>query len=573
MKSESQTFASWDNTRIHYLSWLPGGGADRALVYCHRGHEYGGRWQDTIEQLGLEGFAHFAWDARGHGESEGKRGHAPGVAAVAKDLNCFVNHVSATHGIPVENIVVVGHSVGAVIVAVWVHDYAPPIRGMILGTPAFRVKLYIPFAIPLLRLKQVLLGEGEVSSYVKASVLTHDPAEAEKYRNDRKIFPQISVRMLLDLYDTSARIVGDAGAILAPALLFSAGSDWVVKVSAQEEFFRNLGSGLKVHKHLDGFFHAIFHEKERARVVSEMRAFVVQLFASPRPGTKLLDADERGFTKKEFDRLNGPGAWHFEATRKALHAVGPLSEGVALGIETGFDSGVTLDYVYRNEPKGRLVIGKIIDKSYLESVGWRGIRQRRVHLEKRLNALIGKVAGERGAVAILDIATGGGRYVLETIKKNPGLKISAHLQDYKEVNVQAASALRERLGLKDVVVQKGDAFDLEGSLPPGAQFDIGIVSGLFELFPANAPVLKSLGQMAARIRPGGYVIYTNQPWHPQLEFIARVLGNREGRSWIMRRRTQAEMDQLAASAGLVKEDMDIDGWGIFTVSVAKKPAV
>ena len=40
--------------------------------------------------------------------------------------------------------VVLAHSVGAVIAAAWVHDYAPPIRGLILAAPAFRVKLYVP---------------------------------------------------------------------------------------------------------------------------------------------------------------------------------------------------------------------------------------------------------------------------------------------------------------------------------------------------------------------------------------------------------------------------------------------
>lgn len=39
----------------------------------------------------------------------------------------------------------------------------------------------------------------------------------------------------------------------------------------------------------------------------------------------------------------------------------------------------------------------------------------------------------------------------------------------------------------------------------------------------------------------------------------------------MRRRTQQEMDQLVAEAGFRKVDMLIDGDGIFTVSLARKP--
>jgi Putative methyltransferase len=96
------------------------------------------------------------------------------------------------------------------------------------------------------------------------------------------------------------------------------------------------------------------------------------------------------------------------------------------------------------------------------------------------------------------------------------------------------------------------------------------VSGLYELFPENEPVLRSLRGLAAIVEPGGRLIYTNQPWHPQVEFIARVLPNREGKPWIMRRRTQAEMDELVRRAGFIKLSQEIDQWGIFTVSVARR---
>jgi hypothetical protein len=121
-----------------------------------------------------------------------------------------------------------------------------------------------------------------------------------------------------------------------------------------------------------------------------------------------------------------------------------------------------------------------------------------------------------------------------------------------------------------VIVRRGDAFDRESLARIRPRATIGIVSGLYELFASNEPVLNSLHGMADAIEPGGYLIYTNQPWHPQLEFIAHVLVNREGERWIMRRRTTAEMDDLVRVAGFEKIDMEIDQWGMFTVSVARR---
>ncbi len=89
-------------------------------------------------------------------------------------------------------------------------------------------------------------------------------------------------------------------------------------------------------------------------------------------------------------------------------------------------------------------------------------------------------------------------------------------------------------------------------------------------FPRTTLVAESLAGLADAIEPGGHLIYTNQPWHPQVEFIARVLRNREGQPWIMRRRTTAEMDELVQRAGFEKIEMEIDQWGMFSVSVARR---
>jgi hypothetical protein len=84
-------------------------------------------------------------------------------------------------------------------------------------------------------------------------------------------------------------------------------------------------------------------------------------------------------------------------------------------------------------------------------------------------------------------------------------------------------------------------------------------------------VRTSLAGLADAIPAGGVLLYTCQPWHPQLELIARALtSHRGGQAWVMRRRTQAEMDQLVADAGFRKVDQRIDEWGIFTVSVAER---
>ena len=559
-----------DGVALSYRAWLPPTPTKKALLLFHRGHEHSGRWQGTVNALAQDDLAVFAWDARGHGKSPGERGSATNLARVIKDVEEFVRHIAEEHQIALEDMVVLGHSVGAVIVAAWVHDYAPPIRGMILATPAFRVKLYVPLAVPFLRLRQKLFGPGYVKSYVKASVLTHDRDQAERYNADPLIFRQIAVNILLDLFDTSTRLLADAGAITVPTLILSAGSDWVVKMSAQRKFFERLSSPVKRMEVFPGFYHAVFHEKDRHLLLAKAADFIQERFAGPPDRFSLLDADKHGYTKAEYDRLKAPGSPRFALSRWVTKTGGRLSRGIQLGWRAGFDSGLTLDYVYENRPQGITSIGRLIDRSYLNSIGWRGIRLRRAHLEQVLRDTIRKTHAAGHPVRILDIASGPARYVLETIHQLSEIPVTAMLRDYKQENLDAARRLATELGLKDVTIVGGDAFDRDSLAAVLPRPTIAIVSGLYELFPENEPVLNSLHGLADAVEPGGHLIYTNQPWHPQVEFIARVLTNREGKPWIMRRRTQAEMDELVRTAGFTKLCQEIDPWGIFTVSVARR---
>ena len=308
MTQHETFFDSWDGAQLFYRAWIPGGPTEKALLLFHRGHEHSGRWSEFVETLGLNDVAIFAWDARGHGRSSGERGSADNFGTLVKDVDAFVRHVRDHHGFALENMIVLGHSVGAVTMAAWVHDYAPPIRAMILATPAFRVRLYVPFAIPSLRLKQKFIGPGFVKSYVKAKMLTHDPEQAAQYDADPLIFRQIAVNVLIGLHDAGTRLVADAGAINVPTLMLSAGRDWVVSLKAQREFFNGLSSPNKRMHVFPAAYHALFHERERAQVVERTRDFIREQLASPPVRPSLLESDKYGHTWEEYERLKLRGS-------------------------------------------------------------------------------------------------------------------------------------------------------------------------------------------------------------------------------------------------------------------------
>ncbi|WP_198384863.1 bifunctional alpha/beta hydrolase/class I SAM-dependent methyltransferase [Roseomonas sp. KE2513] len=579
---ESGRFRTHDGTELFYRHWRTAPGVARrgAVLLVHRGHEHSGRVAHLADELDLPDFDVFAHDARGHGESGGERGSSPGFAASVRDLDAFVHHLGAAHGVAVTDLAVVAASVGAVLAATWVHDYAPPIRSLTLASPAFDVRLYVPFARPGLRLLQKLRGNFKVNSYVKPQLLTHDEARRASFAADPLITRPIAVNLLLGLYEAADRVVEDARAIVAPTQLLISGTDFVVRQPPQHRFFERLGSLVKERHVLPGFFHDTLGERDRAPVVAMVRNFILARFAQPPRPVPLLDADQAGHTRDEADALAtplpalSPRGLYWGATRLGLRLGGQVSQGIRLGHETGFDSGSTLDYVYRNRPDSRGRIGRAMDRTYLDSPGWRGIRQRKLNAEELLREAMSRLREAGQPVRVLDIAAGHGRYVLDAMEGAPVPPDAILLRDYSPINVEAGRRLIAERGLGEVArFEAGDAFDRDNLAAVDPRPTLAIVSGLYELFPGNDLIRRSLDGLAAAIPEGGYLVYTNQPWHPQLEMIARALtSHRGGQAWVMRRRTQAEMDQLVAAAGFRKMEQRIDEWGIFTVSLAQRVA-
>lgn len=579
------TFRSFDTVELFYRAWLPQQAqaststTDRAIIIFHRGHEHSGRVAHLVDELNLPEYAFFAWDQRGHGRSPGERGYAAHLFDFVRDMESFVQHIHLTYNIPIENMVVIGHSVSAVLVSLWVKNYAPRIRGMVLATPAFDVKLYVPGALcglRLLRRLSKLRGAKEpfIRSYVRGKVLTHDPELARSYDEDPLVSKQIASNILLELFSASKELVADAGAIVTPTLMLCARADWVVRNKPQRLFYQRLSTPLKRIKVFRGMYHALFHEKDREAVIAPVREFINEVFGSAVDRRQLSLGDRDGYTCEEYEWLKAGlpmlsmRRYCYRTQVFIMKTLGRLSAGISLGWKTGFDSGESLDHVYENQPRGVTFLGRALDSAYLRSVGWEGIRQRKINLEKLLKRAIKEL--DRPCTRIVDIAGGPARYVLDTVKTMEPAQYDVLIRDWSESGLDRGRSNAQKLGLASVNFERGDAFDTESVAAIEPKADVAIVSGLYELFPMNDKIQVSLLGLQRLVKPGGYLIYTNQPWHPQLELIAETLINRDHEPWIMRRRTQAEMDELVRQAGFEKLAMEIDNFGIFSVSLARR---
>ena len=285
-----------------------------------------------------------------------------------------------------------------------------------------------------------------------------------------------------------------------------------------------------------------------------------------------LDVSPREFSRKEYERI---GLEEYPLSEKIFYSIqkfsmktfGFLSKGMSLGLKYGFDSGISLDYIYKNQADGKLLLGKFIDRFYLNQIGWAGVRERKKNLltliEEKINSL-----GEDN-VKILDVAGGTGNYLFDIKEKYPNVQIL--INEFKKSNIEVGEEVIKKNNWENISFVNYDCFNKETYKKINYTPNIVIISGVFELFEDNNMLENTISGVTEILDKDAAIIYTGQPWHPQLKQIALVLNSHKGhgKSWLMRRRSEKELDSLFENYNLKKEKMLIDNDGIFTVSLAE----
>lgn len=265
-------------------------------------------------------------------------------------------------------------------------------------------------------------------------------------------------------------------------------------------------------------------------------------------------------------------AWRVLAA--LFRRIGPVSDGIALGFEHGFDSGHMLDYVYENRARGRWLIGRLVDRIYLDAIGWRAIRARKELLKDAIGALLAERDRQQVPTMILDVAAGPGRYLQEVCRRwrvdgrQGALTVICRDLDHDGL----ARGRREAVawGLTNVRYEPGDACDPASLATVDPRPDIAIASGLYELLEP-ALVRRSMAAIHDVLPRGGCFVFTTQVHHPQLELIANLLVNRYREPWVMECRPLGLTEEWAREAGFVVVESRLEEVGLFGVTVCVKP--
>jgi alpha-beta hydrolase superfamily lysophospholipase len=247
--------------------WLPARARASVLV-VHGFGEHSGRYEHVGQWLAERGFAVHAYAHRGHGRSAGRRCHVDRFDDYLDDLEVVLGQIRADA--PENPLLLIGHSMGGLVVATFARERSPGVCGVVLSGAA----LALPGGkgrIRIARLIRALLPRLRLSAGLDLAGLSTDPRVLEAYLADPLVERRMTASLAVELLDAAER-TGAGGADLALPLLVLHGSDDPICACEGSERFAAAAPMARFIRYR-GFRHEIFNEPGFQDVLADVVSF------------------------------------------------------------------------------------------------------------------------------------------------------------------------------------------------------------------------------------------------------------------------------------------------------------
>lgn len=260
----SEGYCRHDGLNIFYRHYKASPEKAR-MVISHGLGEHSGRYLNVINRLVPKGISIFAPDFRGHGKSDGKRGHVLSFDDYLEDLYSIFEEVVKEKK-PGKKCFLLGHSMGGLIAINYAISRQETIDGLIISSPSLGVAVKVPAIKAALGKAMSSLWPGlSLNNELDASKLSHDEQVVMAYRNDPLVHNRVTARWFTEFLSAMENTNNHILEIKAPFLMQIAGDDHLVNAAASKSFFEKLSSKDKTLHVYEGLYHEIFNEKEADR--------------------------------------------------------------------------------------------------------------------------------------------------------------------------------------------------------------------------------------------------------------------------------------------------------------------
>ncbi len=290
MKGAHSYLSSSIGSRLHYRCWEVTN--PRAIVMIAHGlGEHSGRYEELAHDFARAGLSTYALDHRGHGRSDGRRGHARRFVRYIHDFERFRRRVVGAAG-PVVPLIFLGHSLGGLILIRYLQEYiAVPARGAVFSAPALGHAVEVPQWKE--RLAQVLYYVAPalpMSTGLDPQYLSHDSQIIEAYERDTLVHDRITPRLYGEIQREVEVAFQKAGRLRLPILMLIPSSDKIARPDLMQSFAAAV-DGARRAKVITypGLYHEILNETTRSSVVADLLGWIerhISANPTPEPGNE-----------------------------------------------------------------------------------------------------------------------------------------------------------------------------------------------------------------------------------------------------------------------------------------------
>jgi alpha-beta hydrolase superfamily lysophospholipase len=267
MTVERGTFAGVGAIGIHWERSTPVSAPRGVVVVAHGYAEHFARYGELVRHLTDRGFAVAGMDHRGHGRSEGPRGHCGSIDELIADMRTLADMAAAWWpGVPQ---LLFGHSMGGLLGFVYLLRHPDTVRAAALSAPALRIPDTAPRALKLVaRMLGRVAPRVGFRSKLDATLLSRDPAVGEAYVADPLVHRRGSAGLVRAINAAQAEAFAGAASLRVPLLILQGDADRIVDPSGSRDVAARL-TGPHELVMLPGYYHELLNEPvtERARVV------------------------------------------------------------------------------------------------------------------------------------------------------------------------------------------------------------------------------------------------------------------------------------------------------------------
>lgn len=256
---------SEDGLQLYGQGWQSCGAPKAVVSLVHGLGEHSGRYAHVAETFNQAGYAVLTFDLRGHGKSEGPRGHTPSFEA----FMCDIDHLlaEAAQRFPERPRFLYGHSLGGILVLNYALRRKPDLAGVIATSSGLHTALETQKAkVTLARLVGPVLPTVSLASGLDASAISRDPAVVQAYVQDPLVHDRTSFGMASSLLGAIHYALEHAPEFPLPLLLVHGTADRVAFPSSSTEFAAAFQGDCTL-KLWDGLYHETHNEPEKQEVL------------------------------------------------------------------------------------------------------------------------------------------------------------------------------------------------------------------------------------------------------------------------------------------------------------------